>query len=240
MSAASARDLTGSCSMENSDGQPLRHGYTNLTIAHGGLVTKTFQGGNAADRQERESIALRELSGLLPVAAIVDSTPGALRTQRVAGRHGQDLIDLGMGHAVMLSLGRLLCDVQAIVPSFYPEYQGRSVLVHGDFGPNNVLLAEGGEDIVLLADWEWSTVGSPLTDLAWAEFIVRMHHPKHLDCLPALFEGYGTRPAWDERQAAMAERATALEDWVRSWKGTAAGSTWRRRSQAIAGWHELE
>jgi len=121
------------------------------------------------------------------VATIVDSRPGELVLARVTGRHGQERIDRGEGEAV-----------------------------HRDFGPNNVLFGETDDAIVLLADWEWSTV------------------------LPTLFDGYGRRPAWPERQAAMADRAAALEAWVRSHRGAAAATTtWNRRSRAVAGWREI-
>ena len=158
---------------------------------------------------------------------------------RLPGRHGQDLIGAGHGHAVMFCLGRLLRAVQAIPPTFYDEFEGTGVLVHGDFGPNNVLLADDADEIVLLADWEWSTIGAPVTDLAWTEFILRMHHPDHLDCLPDLFDGYGQRPPWSVRQAAMAHRAASLEAWIRTSKGAEAASRWDYRSQCIAQWDEV-
>jgi hypothetical protein len=220
-------------------GQRLRHGYTNVTTVLGDLVTKTYWGPDAVERQQREELVLRSLAGLLPVATIVESRPGALVLGEVEGRHGQELIDSGEGDAVMFGLGRLLREVQAIRPVFFSEFLGDGVLVHHDFGPNNVLLAPDDAAIALLADWEWATVGRPTTDLAWAEFIVRMHHPDHVDCLPALFDGYGSRPAWSERQAAMATRAAALEAWVRSARGAQAATNWNRRSRRIAQWQEL-
>jgi len=222
-------------------GERLRHGYTNVTTAQGDLVTKTYWGPDAVRRQECEELALRSLAGRLPVATIVESRPGALVLGKVAGRHGQELIDSGEGDAVMFGLGRLLREVQAIRPVFFGELRGDGdgVLVHHDFGPNNVLLAPHDDAIALLADWEWATVGHPTTDLAWAELIVRMHHPDHVDCLPALFDGYGSRPAWSERQAAMAARAGALEAWVRSARGAEAAANWNRRSLRIAQWREL-
>lgn len=220
-------------------GQPLRHGYTNVTTVLGDLVTKTYRGHDAVRRQQREELAIRSLAGLLPVATIVESRPGVLVLGKVAGRHGQELIDAGEGDAVMFGLGRLLREVQTIRPALLSELHGAGVLVHHDFGPNNVLLAPHDDAIALLADWEWTTVGRPITDLAWAEFIVRMHHPDRQDCLPALFDGYGERPVWSERQAAMAARAAALEAWVRSSKSAEAATNWNRRSRRIAEWHEL-
>jgi Ser/Thr protein kinase RdoA (MazF antagonist) len=222
------------------DGEPLPHGYTNAVSVRGDLVTKRYRGVDALERQRREEVALRALAGRLPVATIVESRPGALVLARVAGRHGQDRIDRGQAEAVLFGLGRLLRDVQAIRPDFLDGLDGSGVLVHHDFGANNVLFAEHDDSIVLLADWEWSTVGSPIVDLAWAEFIVRMHHPRHRHCLPALFDGYGERPAWSERQAAMARRATTLETWVRAHKGPDAASNCQRRSRAIEQWREID
>jgi hypothetical protein len=219
--------------------RPLPHAYTNVATMSGDVVTKTYRGPDATQRQQREALAIASLQGRLPVATILESRPGFLVLARVPGRHGQDLIDAGEGHVVMYGLGALLREVQAVQPDFYDGTSGDGILVHGDFGPNNVLFAEHDDHVALLADWEWSTKGSAITDLAWAEFIVRMHHPDRLDCIAALFDGYGHRPPWSERQAAMAQRAAALETWVRSWKGSGAGPTWARRSQAIKSWDEL-
>jgi tRNA A-37 threonylcarbamoyl transferase component Bud32 len=221
------------------DGQALPHAYTNDVTVLGDFVTKSYRGPEAIRRQQREELAIRSVADRLPVATVVDSRPGVLVLGMVPGRHGQDRIDSGEADAVMFGLGRVLRDVQAIRPLFYGEFHGAGVLVHHDFGPNNVLFAEHDDSIVLIADWEWSTVGSPITDLAWAEFIIRMHHSEHQECLHALFDGYGTRPAWNERQAAMAHRATTLETWVRSHKGAEAASTWDRRRRCIEQWRDI-
>jgi tRNA A-37 threonylcarbamoyl transferase component Bud32 len=220
-------------------GRSLPHAYTNAVTVLGDVVTKTYRGPDAIQRQQREELAISSVADRLPVASIVDSRPGVLVLDKVPGRHGQDRIDRGEAETVMFGLGRLLREVQAISPVFFGKLHGAGVLVHHDFGPNNVLFADHDDSIALLADWEWSTVGSPITDLAWAEFILRMHHPEHQRCLPALFDGYGARPAWNERQAAMAQRVTTLETWVRSHKGTRAASTWDRRSRSIARWREI-
>ncbi len=162
--------------MSIGESQPLPHAYTNLVAAREQLVTKTYRGADGVERQQREALAIHSLTGILPVATIVESHPRVIVLEKVPGRHGQDLIAMGEGQAVMFCLGRLLREVQAVTPAFYGEFNGTGVLVHGDFGPNNLLLAEDGDVAVLLADWEWSTVGGPITDLAWAEFILRMHH----------------------------------------------------------------
>ena len=225
--------------MSSGETQPLPHAYTNVVTARGHLVTKTYRGADGVERQQREALAIRSLAGILPVATIVESRPGVVVLAKVPGRNGQDLVDIGEGRAVMFCLGRLLRQVQAIAPAFYGEFVGIGVLVHGDFGPHNVVLAKDADEIVLLADWEWSTVGCPITDLAWAEFILRMHHPEHLECLPALFDGYGERPPWPERQAAMSDRAVSLEAWSRSAEGAQANSSSSYRSRSIAQWDEV-
>lgn len=217
----------------------LPHAYTNLVTARDQLITKTYRGAERVERQQREALAIRSLTEILPVATIVESRPGVIVLAKVRGRHGQDLIAMGEGQTVMFCLGRLLREVQAVTPAFYGEFDGAGVLVHGDFGPNNILLADDADEVVLLADWEWSTVGGLITDLAWAEFILRMHHPEHVGCLRALFDGYGERPPWAQRQAAMADRAASLEAWVRSWKGAEAASSWNYRSRCIAQWDEI-
>ena len=47
-----------------------------------------------------------------------------------------------------------------------------AVLVHGDYGPNTVLLDPAAEQVTAIVDWEWAHVGDPVEDLAWCEWIV--------------------------------------------------------------------
>ena len=51
------------------------------------------------------------------------------------------------------------------------------VLVHGDYGPQNVLLDPATQEITAVLDWEWAHAGHPVEDIAWCEWIVRMHQP---------------------------------------------------------------
>merc|ERR1712228_841854 len=46
--------------------------------------------------------------------------------------------------------------------------QDRSCVIHGDYKPDNVVLSEGDGNPKVLAilDWELSTIGHPLSDLA--------------------------------------------------------------------------
>lgn len=212
----------------------LAHGYTNDTILDGDIVVKTYAGPDVVERQERETSALRRLSGRLPVPTVVDSVSGALSTRYVAGHHGQDLIDAGFADAVLSSCGRMLRRLQEI-----PSETAGAFLVHGDFGPNNLLLTADGSEVVLLADWEWSTFGGPLLDLAWCEWIVRMHHAEHVDSLLSLFDAYGDRPPWRQRQHAMLDRCAEILDFDSRWPGSRSAELWRQRTAEVTSWREL-
>ncbi|WP_461012009.1 phosphotransferase [Streptomyces capparidis] len=48
--------------------------------------------------------------------------------------------------------------------------------MHGDFGPNNVLLNPGTFEVTAVVDGEFAHLGDPVEDLAWCEWIVRTHH----------------------------------------------------------------
>lgn len=45
---------------------------------------------------------------------------------------------------------------------------GPPTIVHGDYRLGNVMIAEGGSDIVAVFDWEMATVGDPLADVGYA------------------------------------------------------------------------
>jgi RimJ/RimL family protein N-acetyltransferase len=218
---------------------PVRHGYTNLTVVRGDEVHKRYSGHDGPERLDREHAALLALRGHLPVAPVLAVEDRLLVLARVDGRHGQALVDEGHAGAVLHALGRLLREVQSVAPSWMPGWDGRGVLVHGDFGVNNVLFDPVTFEPTLVVDWERCTIGGPVLDLAWAECIIRLHHPDAVDAIPALFDGYGDRPSWPERQAAMLAQATALEAWVSArWNGARAVG-WRRRSEAIATWSDV-
>jgi aminoglycoside phosphotransferase (APT) family kinase protein len=106
----------------------------------------------------------------------------------VIGRHGQELIDEGQGSSVLRLVGNQLARLQVLDPSMVPGLKGEGdVIVHGDFGPQNILCDFDLVHVSGVLDWELAHIGSPIEDLAWAEWIVRMHHPEALDDLPDLF-----------------------------------------------------
>ena len=81
-----------------------------------------------------------------------------------------------------------------IYPASVPGLPGRGeVIVHGDFGPQNVLIDDG--HISALAGLGVRTRRTRHRGSRRAEWILRMHHPRHADDLPELLPGRTTPPA---------------------------------------------
>lgn len=198
----------------------LPHGYTNHTTHHAGVVTKAYQGRDAQRRMEREAAALCGLEtlgapgALLPVPQLIGCTGGSLSMTFLDGVHGQDLIEAGLAEAVLAACGGALRAVHSVdAAEVFPRARPDAVVVHGDFGPNNVLLTEDATRVTAVLDWEWAHAGDPVEDLAWCEWIVRTHHPEHLFALDAFFDAYGHRPDWSARHRTMTDRCRELVDF---------------------------
>jgi len=228
--------------------QRLPHGYTNRTARVGDEVHKAYRGPETEARREREGRALAGLAGLVPVPPLLGDTGTELRIGWVPGRHGQELIEAGHAAEVLRACGAVLRHIQRVDPRAVlgqeaPRVGARGVgvpevLVHGDFGPNNVLLA-ADFSVAAIVDWEWVHLGGPVADLAWCEWILRMHHPDSVGALPALFEGYGHEPAWSARQGAMVGRCRELLEFTRRWDPHGPGvSLWEERLAVTARWSE--
>jgi Ser/Thr protein kinase RdoA (MazF antagonist) len=212
---------------------PLRHGYTNDTRGDDAMVVKRFQGPRWAERLRREHEVLERLQGRLPVPPLLGADRESLRLGFVAGAHGQDLIEAGHAAPVLRSCGQTLRRIH--------DFEPGHVLVHGDYGPNNILLDPDTFAVTAVLDWEWAHTGDPVTDLAWCEWIVRMHHAEHDGALSALeefFAGYGHRPTWDRRHEAMLARCRSLLEMCQTWTAGAV-ELWRHRLEVTAGWTEL-
>jgi hypothetical protein len=234
------------------------HGYTNDTRGDGASVVKRYLGSDASARQNRERTMLERLRGVLPVASIIPDAPDAvyvtsqltpsgegcsLRMSHLEGVHGQELIDAGLAGAVLRSCGATLRQLQSIPLSLAApdvDHLSGTVLVHGDYGPNNMLFDPRTVVVTGLLDWEWAHVGGSIEDLAWCEWIVRMHHPGHVDALHKLFEAYGDQPPWWARRAAMVRRCQEMVDVFRSLgdAGDMAAELRRQRVRVTEGWSE--
>jgi aminoglycoside phosphotransferase (APT) family kinase protein len=221
---------------------PLPHAYTNTTTGNGVVVRKVYEGPGSAGRCGREAAALAALPDLLPVPRLVSVGPGELQMNYLPGVHGQELIAGGHAVEVLRACGRMLRRIHAVdlgaVCGPGPCPSG-SVLVHGDYGPNNVLLDPDARQVTAVLDWEWAHDGDRLEDLAWCEWVVRMIHPAHVDALEGFFAAYGHRPAWAARHQAMIDKCRALVDFWQQWQPTAE-RTRQRQAQLAAtiGWTE--
>ena len=218
--------------------EALRHGYTNATTTDGQTVVKRYLGPDADVRQYNEVTALTTLAGALPVPPIDADTDGEITLGLVVGRPGQELLEEQpekVLHAVG-QLARRLATIEVSMVAALDATPTGTVLVHGDFGPQNLLLDPSTVEPTALLDWEFAHVGDPVEDVAWAEWIVRTHHPDLVPALPALFEGYGSEPPWSARQESMLEKCRWLLGFTRRWPGggTAGVELWQRRLAATA------
>lgn len=205
----------------------LAHGYTNRTMGDARTVEKTYDGPDARARLEREHAALLAVRDAVPVPPVLATADGTLTMGFVAGTHGQELIQAGHAERVLRACGEVLSRIHALG------------VVHGDFGPNNVLIDPATWQVTAVLDWEFADTGEPVLDLAWCEWIVRMHHPDQTAVLPAFLTSYdGPVPAWPERQAAMVERCRWLRDFCERWQSAGGVAQWEERTAITAAWTE--
>lgn len=218
----------------------VKHGYTNRTDRQGAVVRKTYAGPDADLRQAAEQRALNALRGRFPVPTIAATGAGWLETRFVDGAHGQDLIDDGNARSVLSECGRMLRRLHAVDPVLIdPAATASQVVLHGDFGPNNIVFNANAGHVLAVLDWEFSGVGDAIADVAWCEWIVRMHHPGAVTHLPAFFDAYGSTPRWDVRQDAMVLRCRWLADFTNRWDPHGQGvALWRDRTRTVESWHE--
>ncbi|MFI6598862.1 phosphotransferase [Nonomuraea sp. NPDC050536] len=204
----------------------MRHGYTNSTFGDGALVVKCYEGPDAARRLRTESRYLRRLRGRLPVPAVHQVTTTSLTTRFVPGLHGQDLLDAGHAAEVLAACGGMLARIHTLG------------IVHGDYGPQNLLFSPEPLEPVAILDWEWAHAGDPIEDLAWCEWIIRAHHPSDIAHLPAFYTAYGTpQPPWEVRHAAMLTRCRDLLDFAARWKPGGDGEKlWLKRIETTSTW----
>ncbi|MFI5678082.1 phosphotransferase family protein [Streptomyces cellulosae] len=224
--------------------RPLRHGYTNRTLGDGAVVRKTYDGPDAAARLHREHTLLRALRGRVPVPPVLraDDDTLTLTLGFVPGVHGQELLDAGRAERVLESCGQLLRRLHSGPPDLadLPVAGAGEVLVHGDFGPQNLLLDPSTFEVTALLDWEFARLGEAVEDLAWCEWIVRIHHPEHVRSLGRFFAAYGAPvPAWPERRAAMLAKCGRMKEFCRRRDAHGPGvRQWEERARITAAWRE--
>ena len=70
--------------------------------------------------------------------------------------------------------------LMAWLPAHCPVESGRPSLVHGDFRIDNLIFHPTQPDVVAILDWELSTLGSPLADLAYFCMCLRLPPDAHI------------------------------------------------------------
>jgi aminoglycoside phosphotransferase len=225
--------------------RPLRHSYTNRTLRDGATVVKCYQGPAAVSRSQREHALLRALQGRVPVPKVLDFSSECLTMTFMSGTHGQELIEAGHGGGVLRACGAMLKRIHQLdawqIATLVPRPAGEGqVLVHGDYGPQNVLLDPVSYEVTAVLDWEWAGMGQPVDDLAWCEWIIRMHHPHAVDLLGLFFSAYGGAiPPWPDRHAFMVGRCRSLLDLCHQHEAGGPGEArWAHRLHVTAAWNE--
>jgi aminoglycoside phosphotransferase len=224
--------------------RPLRHSYTNHTVGDGVTVVKCYQEPGALARSRREQAMLDALQGQVPVPQILDYSAGCLTMTFMNGIHGQELLDAGWAGGVLRACGTMLWRIHQFgtggIAALATAAGDGQVLVHGDYGPQNVLLDPGALEITAVLDWEWAHAGHPVEDIAWCEWIIRMHHPRLVSQLGVFFGAYGGAvPPWQARQAAMLGRCRSLLDLSHQQQPGGPGETqWALRLAVTRAWQE--
>lgn len=234
--------MTGRGATGPDEPELMTHGYTHRTSRLGAVVTKAYRGPEAVGRCRHETAALRALAGLLPVPPVLAAGPDWLRTALMPGVHGQDLIAAGLAEPVLAACGRMARRIHQLeLPAaLRPATDEQATfLIHGDFGPNNMLLDAAARAVTAVLDWEWAHAGQPAEDLAWCEFIVRLHHPAEVAALGAFYRAYGSRPPWPVRHAAMLSRCAELAAFCESREpGGSGADAWTQRLAIVRTWTE--
>ena len=221
----------------------LAHGYCNGTCVVDGVVEKRHLGPSRRAVAAREVAVLRSLQGVLPVPEVLRFDPDEplLCIEMIEGENGQALVEQDLADEVLFQCGILQRRIAEVDASEMVFLALGDQLVHGDYGPHNILFSPDGSEVLGIVDWEWSRRGNPIDDLAWAEWVIRIHHPDQISSIPALFEGSGLKPPWEDRHKSMLancgrglERAEARgnEKYIASWH-TKLGLTRKFRNSEV-------
>lgn len=180
------------------------HGSNNAIHRDGDRVVKRFVGPRAEERCSLERRAVASLHGQLPVPEMLLSDEMSRTTRFVPGVNGRVALAEGDAADVLKLSGQTLRMLQAVpARTVFEDAPDSLVVVHGDCGPNNLVVEPGTGQVAAVADWEWCHPGESVKDVAWCEWTIRAHHPEYVHLLGGFFDAYGATPPWPERHAAM-------------------------------------
>jgi hypothetical protein len=149
--------VTGSSTEPNR----LRHGYTNATslagatTVEGRTVVKRYLGPDAVRRRVCEVRALTILAGRFPVPPLIESDDSHVVLGFLPGSPGQEILE-ERPHEVLFGVGRAGRALHELDLGAAYEVSDGSVLVHGDFGPQNMLFDNATLQMTALVDWEFA------------------------------------------------------------------------------------
>lgn len=96
-----------------------------------------------------------------------------------------------------------------------PDDDGRVSVVHGDFRLDNMIFAGHGEDVLALIDWELSTLGHPMADLAYQCMQWRLPHASGFRGLGGLDRAELGIPSEADYVARYSERSgIVVDNWT--------------------------
>lgn len=115
-------------------------------------------------------------------------------------------------------------ELQAFFQANLPD-QGPARIVHGDYGPHNCLIGSDGF-VTAVLDWEISTLGDPLADLAYAlnQWAEPSDPPAPRGVRPTAIPGFPSRGQLAQRYAQRTGRDLAQLDFYigfNHWKSAA-------------------
>jgi aminoglycoside phosphotransferase (APT) family kinase protein len=221
--------------------EKLPHGYTNATRRVGDdLVEKRYLGSRRFDNARRELACLTALADVVPVPRVVESDLDEPRLviRWVDGDHGQELIEHGEGRTVMRLVGEMHRLLQSVPVSDVDLAGDGTVICHGDFGAQNMLFDLAHGRVAAVIDWESAHFGAPVDDLAFAEWLVRMHHADRVYILEDLFEGAGWRPSWEERHTTMIRKCHEVLAFCEETGWNDSAEWWREVIGVTSAWSE--
>ncbi|MEM9733426.1 MAG: phosphotransferase [Pseudomonadota bacterium] len=96
-----------------------------------------------------------------------------------------------------------------------PADDGQVAIVHGDYRLDNMIFANASEDVLAVLDWELSTLGHPLADLAYQCMQWRLPHQSGMRGLGGIDRAALGIPTEEEYVAAYCKRCgvDGIPDW---------------------------